>query len=170
MRWPRDCSASATRVSGEGARQAWTQEQRHATMAAASSSACLACLRSGHLCLPEAAGYHDVSALVRPRPYLTHPEMPQFRDQIAECARELEDLGVIARSQHLRLSFHPSQYIILNRPGCKADRAKRARYRGPVRDARPHGTWTGCRGRRARWRNLWAIGPPHVSDGHPPPT
>ena len=52
-------------------------------------------------------------------PYLTHPEMPQFRDQIAECARELEDLGVIARSQHLRLSFHPSQYIILNSPDAK---------------------------------------------------
>ena len=49
-------------------------------------------------------------------PYLTHPEMPQFRDQIVECARELKELGVIARLQHLRLSFHPSQYIILNSP------------------------------------------------------
>jgi UV DNA damage endonuclease len=47
-------------------------------------------------------------------PYLTHPEMPQFREQIADCARELNDLGAMARSQHLRLSFHPSQYIILN--------------------------------------------------------
>jgi UV DNA damage endonuclease len=52
-------------------------------------------------------------------PYLTHPDMPQFRNQITECARELEELGVIARSQHLRLSFHPSQYIILNSPDAK---------------------------------------------------
>ena len=52
-------------------------------------------------------------------PYLTHPEMPQFRNQIAECARELGELGAMARSQHLRLSFHPSQYIILNSPEAK---------------------------------------------------
>lgn len=52
-------------------------------------------------------------------PYLTHPEMPQFRDQIAECEREFKELGLIARSQHLRLSFHPSQYIILNSPDAK---------------------------------------------------
>jgi UV DNA damage endonuclease len=52
-------------------------------------------------------------------PYLTHPEMPQFREQIADCARELKDLGALARSQRLRLSFHPSQYIILNSPDAK---------------------------------------------------
>jgi UV DNA damage endonuclease len=52
-------------------------------------------------------------------PYLTHPQMPQFRDQIVECARELKQLGVMACSQHLRLSFHPSQYIILNSPDAK---------------------------------------------------
>jgi len=47
-------------------------------------------------------------------PYLTHPDMPQFRDQVTECADELRELGGIARAQGLRLSFHPSQYIILN--------------------------------------------------------
>jgi UV DNA damage endonuclease len=52
-------------------------------------------------------------------PYLTHPEMPQFRNQIAECACELSELGSLARSQDLRLSFHPSQYIILNSPDAK---------------------------------------------------
>ena len=52
-------------------------------------------------------------------PYLTHPEMPQFRNQIAECASELSDLGTMARAQHLRLSFHPSQYIILNSTDAK---------------------------------------------------
>src|SRR5262245_37149856 len=52
-------------------------------------------------------------------PYLTHPEMPQFRNQVAECCQELGQLGQIARSQNLRLSFHPSQYIILNSPNGK---------------------------------------------------
>jgi UV DNA damage endonuclease len=47
-------------------------------------------------------------------PYLTHPDMPQFRNQVAQCADELRGLGAIAREQDLRLSFHPSQYIILN--------------------------------------------------------
>lgn len=47
-------------------------------------------------------------------PYLTHPDMPQFHNQIAECAQELAALGEIARKQGLRLSFHPSQYIVLN--------------------------------------------------------
>ena len=52
-------------------------------------------------------------------PYLTHPDMPQFRNQIAECAAELRDLGATARAQNLRLSFHPSQYIILNSADAK---------------------------------------------------
>src|SRR5690349_20535045 len=47
-------------------------------------------------------------------PYLTHPEKPEFRNQIKEARKELESLGAIARGQGLRLSFHPSQYIILN--------------------------------------------------------
>jgi len=47
-------------------------------------------------------------------PYVTHPDMPQFHSQIGECARELEALGEMARAQDLRLSFHPSQYIVLN--------------------------------------------------------
>lgn len=47
-------------------------------------------------------------------PYLTHPDMPQFHAQIDECARELTALGEMARKLDLRLSFHPSQYIVLN--------------------------------------------------------
>lgn len=47
-------------------------------------------------------------------PYLTHPDLPQFHQQIAECADDLRDLGAAARAQGLRLSFHPSQYIVLN--------------------------------------------------------
>ncbi len=47
-------------------------------------------------------------------PYLTHPHKPEFRNQIKEARRELRWLGKSARQQKLRLSFHPSQYIILN--------------------------------------------------------
>jgi len=49
-------------------------------------------------------------------PYLTHPDMPQFHNQIAECAPELGRLGARARELGLRLSFHPSQFILLNSP------------------------------------------------------
>ena len=49
-------------------------------------------------------------------PYATHPDMPQFHGQIRECAAELEDLGRLARELRLRLSFHPSQFVILNSP------------------------------------------------------
>jgi len=49
-------------------------------------------------------------------PYVTHPDMPQFHGQIAECAAELKALGKRARDLKLRLSFHPSQFIVLNSP------------------------------------------------------
>ena len=52
-------------------------------------------------------------------PYATHPDMPQFHNQVAECRSELESLGRIARQMDLRLSFHPSQFIILNSPDAK---------------------------------------------------
>lgn len=49
-------------------------------------------------------------------PYVTHPDLPQFHHQIRECAVELGDLGRQARAMGLRLSFHPSQFIVLNSP------------------------------------------------------
>jgi UV DNA damage endonuclease len=49
-------------------------------------------------------------------PYVTHPDMPQFHGQIEECRAELRDLGRQAKAQGLRLSFHPSQFILLNSP------------------------------------------------------
>ncbi|HEY0735538.1 MAG TPA: UV DNA damage repair endonuclease UvsE [Herpetosiphonaceae bacterium] len=49
-------------------------------------------------------------------PYVTHPDMPQFHGQIKECSLELRELGQLARTQGLRLSFHPSQFVILNSP------------------------------------------------------
>lgn len=52
-------------------------------------------------------------------PYVTHPELPQFHNQIRECRSELEALGRAARALDLRLSFHPSQYVLLNAPDPK---------------------------------------------------
>jgi UV DNA damage endonuclease len=49
-------------------------------------------------------------------PYVTHPDMPQFHRQVRECNSELKALGRRAREQGLRLSFHPSQYIVINSP------------------------------------------------------
>jgi UV DNA damage endonuclease len=47
-------------------------------------------------------------------PYVTHPDLPQFHNQIDECRDELAQLGVKARRIDVRLSMHPSQYIVLN--------------------------------------------------------
>jgi UV DNA damage endonuclease len=47
-------------------------------------------------------------------PYVTHPDMPQFHGMIKECRTDLEHMGKLAKAQGLRLSFHPSQYIVLN--------------------------------------------------------
>jgi UV DNA damage endonuclease len=49
-------------------------------------------------------------------PYATHPDMPQFHNQVQESRQELEDIGKRARELNLRLSFHPSQFVILNSP------------------------------------------------------
>jgi len=47
-------------------------------------------------------------------PYCTHPDLPQFHDQIAECRGGLAELGKIARERGIRLSLHPSQYVLLS--------------------------------------------------------
>ena len=47
-------------------------------------------------------------------PYLTHPDLPQFHHQLEEAEQELADLGALARDYDIRLSLHPSQYILLN--------------------------------------------------------
>ena len=49
-------------------------------------------------------------------PYLTHPDMPQFHGMIADCRDDLAAIGRKARALDIRLSFHPSQYIVLNSP------------------------------------------------------
>ena len=49
-------------------------------------------------------------------PYATHPDMPQFHGMVAESDAELRAFGAKARSYGIRLSFHPSQYVLLNAP------------------------------------------------------
>nr|WP_111301174.1 UV DNA damage repair endonuclease UvsE [Paracoccus saliphilus] len=49
-------------------------------------------------------------------PYATHPDMPQFHNMVAESDAELAALGRKARTLDIRLSFHPSQYVLLNSP------------------------------------------------------
>ncbi|HEX8905993.1 MAG TPA: UV DNA damage repair endonuclease UvsE, partial [Longimicrobiaceae bacterium] len=47
-------------------------------------------------------------------PYCTHPDLPQFHHQVAECRAGLEELGRVARERCVRLSLHPSQYVLLS--------------------------------------------------------
>lgn len=49
-------------------------------------------------------------------PYATHPDLPQFHNQVHEFRKELKRAGGRARELGLRLSFHPSQFIVLNSP------------------------------------------------------
>ncbi len=49
-------------------------------------------------------------------PYATHPDLPQFHNQVRESRKELKHLGSRARKLGLRLSFHPSPFIVLNSP------------------------------------------------------
>ena len=56
-------------------------------------------------------------------PYLTHPDHPEFHQQIATCERELAQVGALARSLGIRLSFHAPAYAVLN----ASDEGHRAR-------------------------------------------
>ncbi len=47
-------------------------------------------------------------------PYATHPDMPQFHTVVRESAADLAHVGRLAREADIRLSFHPSQFIVLN--------------------------------------------------------
>ncbi len=49
-------------------------------------------------------------------PYASHPDMPQFRNQVEESATELAELGAMAREQGLRLSFHAVAATVINSP------------------------------------------------------
>jgi UV DNA damage endonuclease len=49
-------------------------------------------------------------------PYATHPDLPQFHTQVKDCRTELAAFGRRAKELDIRLSFHPSQFIVLNSP------------------------------------------------------
>src|ERR1700759_5671836 len=49
-------------------------------------------------------------------PYATHPDMPQFHNMVKESAKALKRFGAAAQAANVRLSFHPSQYVVLNSP------------------------------------------------------
>ncbi|MEX1019645.1 MAG: UV DNA damage repair endonuclease UvsE [Litorilinea sp.] len=49
-------------------------------------------------------------------PYSTHPALPQFHNQIDDCARELAAIGDLARLYNIRLTLHPGFYIQLSSP------------------------------------------------------
>src|SRR4028119_1652343 len=49
-------------------------------------------------------------------PYATHPDMPQFHNMVEESDADLAAFGKKARELDIRLSFHPSQYVLLNSP------------------------------------------------------
>lgn len=47
-------------------------------------------------------------------PYATHPDLPRFHGQVDECRTRLGEVGARARALGVRLSAHPSQYVVLN--------------------------------------------------------
>jgi UV DNA damage endonuclease len=49
-------------------------------------------------------------------PYATHPDLTQFHGQIEECAADLARFGDKAKRLGIRLSMHPSQFVVLNSP------------------------------------------------------
>jgi UV DNA damage endonuclease len=60
---------------------------------------------------------HDIRMYRLPTalaPYASHPELPQFHDQVAQCAEQLAQIGAVVRERGIRLSSHPGQYTVLN--------------------------------------------------------
>jgi UV DNA damage endonuclease len=55
--------------------------------------------------------YRLASAFV---PYATHPELPQFHRQLEQCDDQLARVGGRIQELGVRLSSHPSQYVVLN--------------------------------------------------------
>jgi UV DNA damage endonuclease len=78
--------------------------------------------------------YRMTSNLV---PYGSHPDLPQFHDQIEECREELGALGARAAAADLRLSSHPGQYVVLNseKPEVRAAAVRELEQQAAVLDA-----------------------------------
>ena len=108
-------------------------------------------------------------------PYATHPDMPQFHAMVAESGAELAALGAKARQLDIRLSFHPSQFVVLNSPDPELvaksvwDLASQAEMLdlmelGPEAVMVIHvgGTYGDVPASRARWVETWATLPEPV--------
>jgi UV DNA damage endonuclease len=108
-------------------------------------------------------------------PYATHPDMPQFHSMVAESDAELRAIGVKANRLDIRLSFHPSQYVLLNSPNpeltrksiwdlsSQAEMLDRMEL-GPEAVLVTHvgGTYGDVAASRARWAATWPTLPEHV--------
>ncbi|WP_062209947.1 UV DNA damage repair endonuclease UvsE [Aureimonas sp. AU12] len=108
-------------------------------------------------------------------PYVTHPDMPRFHAMIAESRSELAAFGAKARALDIRLSFHPSQFIVLNSPDPKliarstADLLAQAEMLDlmeqppeAVMVIHVGGTYGDVPASRARWVETWATLPEPV--------
>ncbi len=63
-------------------------------------------------------------------PYLTHPDLPEFHQQIQECEAELAAAGQLARELGLRLSFHAPAFVLLNTPDAERRQHSQATLAG----------------------------------------
>lgn len=108
-------------------------------------------------------------------PYATHPDMPQFHGMVAESDAELRAAGAKAKRLGIRLSFHPSQYVLLNSPDPEltrrsvADLTSQAEMLdrmglGPEAVVVTHvgGTYGDVAASRRRWAETWPTLPEHV--------
>jgi len=108
-------------------------------------------------------------------PYATHPDMPQFHRMVAESDAELRATGAKARRLGIRLSFHPSQYVLLNSPdpeltkksvwdlSSQAEMLDRMEL-GPEAVLVTHvgGAYGNVAESRVRWAKVWPTLPEHV--------
>ena len=108
-------------------------------------------------------------------PYATHPDMPQFHGMVAESDAELRAVGAKARALDIRLSFHPSQFVLLNSPdpeltrksiwdlSSQAEMLDRMEL-GPEAVLVTHvgGAYGDVETSRARWAQTWPTLPEHV--------
>ena len=65
-------------------------------------------------CAKHGIGMYRMSSDIAP--YATHPDMPQFHAMVRDSATELAAFGAKAKALDIRLSFHPSQFVVLNSP------------------------------------------------------
>lgn len=108
-------------------------------------------------------------------PYATHPDLPQFHGMVADSDAELRAFGAKARALDIRLSFHPSQYVLLNSPDPELTRksiwdlTSQAEMldrmeQGPEAVLVTHvgGVYDDRAASRARWIDGWNRCPEHV--------